>query len=75
MGMCGIVFFDGATNVKISGSILVARYPRISVGNVVEYVVALFFLGVFSKIIAYKLLMKFAKRLHNIFVSIRHATT
>ena len=75
MGIFDIVFFDGGTNVQNSCLILAARYPRISVGHGDENVVALFLSDVFSKIPAYKSLMKFSKIVHNIFGSKRHATT
>ena len=72
--ICDILFFNGTTNVKNTGSILAASYPCISVGHRAEHVVALFFSDVFSKISAYKSLMNFAKRLCNIFGSKRHVT-
>ena len=74
-GICDIVFFDGATNVQNYGLIPLARYPRISVGNGSEHVVALFFSDVFSKIPEYDSLVNFSKRLRNIFGGTRHATT
>ena len=74
-GIFDIVFFDEATNVQNFGSILAARYHRISVGHGAEHVVTLLFLDVFYKIPAYESLMNFANRLCNIFGNIRYATT
>ena len=68
-----LVFLCGATNVQNSGSILAARYPCIRHGA--DPVVSLFFLDVFSKIPSFNSLMKFSKRLHNIFGITRRYTT
>ena len=70
-----IVFFDGASNVQLGGTILAVQYPRISVAHGPDHAVSLFFSNVFTKTTPYVDLANFAKKLRNIFSSTRHAPT
>ena len=68
-----LVFFDGASNVQNAGEILRAFNPRISVGHGAKHVVSLFFSDVYTKVRSFVILSAFAKRVRNIFGSVRHA--
>jgi hypothetical protein len=72
-GIVNLVFFDGASNVQNAGEILRAFNPRITVGQGAEHVVSLFFSDVYTKVRSCVILSAFAKRVCNIFGSVRHA--
>ncbi len=66
-GIIDLVCFNETSNVQNAGKILSAFNPRITVGHCAEHVSLLFFSDVYTKIKAFMLLSKFAKRIHNIF--------
>jgi hypothetical protein len=72
-GIVDLVFFDGASNVQNAGEILRIFNPRITVGHGAEHVVSLFFSDVYNKVPEFKRLSDFAKRVRNIFGSVRHS--
>ena len=72
-GVIDLVFFDGASNVQNAGEILRAYNRRITVGHGAEHVVSLFFSDVYTKVPEFKRLSNFAKKVHNIFGSVRHS--
>ena len=72
-GVIDLVFFDGASNVQNAGEILRAHNWRITVGHGAEHVVSLFFSDVYTKVPEFKRLSNFAKKVRNIFGSVRHS--
>jgi hypothetical protein len=72
-GVIDLVFFDGASNVQNAGEILRAYNRRITVGHGAEHVVSLFFSDVYTKVPEFKRLSDFAKKVRNIFGSVRHS--
>ena len=72
-GVIDLVFFDGASNVQNAGEILRAYNWRITVGHGAEHVVSLFFSDVYTKVPEFKRLSNFAKKVCNIFGSVRHS--
>ena len=67
--------FDGASNVQKTGQIIAKHYPRVTVINDAEHIVALFFKDVFEKVKVYKFIKKINRKLRNVFGSTRHAPT
>ncbi len=63
--------FDGASNVQNAGEILRIFNPPITVGHGAVHVVSLFFSDVYKKVPAFKRLSDFAKKVRNIFGSVR----
>jgi hypothetical protein len=72
-GLVDLVFFDGASNVQNAAKILRGFNPCITVGHGAEHVVSLFFSDVYTKVKSFMLLSAFAKRVRNIFGSVRHS--
>jgi hypothetical protein len=72
-GLVDLVFFDGASNVQNAAKILRVFNPCITVGHSAEHVVSLFFSDVYTKVKSFMLLSAFAKRVRNIFGSVRHS--
>ena len=73
-GIVDLLFFDGASNVQNAGRIIMARYPRITLGHGAEHVCALFFSDVYNGIRPFKRLCNFSRILRNVFGSTRHKT-
>lgn len=67
-----LVTFDGAKNVQNAGEIMVKAYPRATVTHGAEHACSLFFTDIFKHPVL-KLCISFAKKLRNIFGSVRHA--
>jgi hypothetical protein len=72
-GLVDLVFFDGASNVQNAAKILRVFNPCITVRHGAEHVVSLFFSDVYTKVKSFMLLSAFAKRVCNIFGSVRHS--
>jgi hypothetical protein len=72
-GLVNLVFFDEASNVQNAAKILRAFNTRIAVGHGAKHVVSLFFADVYTKNKSFMLLSAFAKRVCNIFGSVRHS--
>ena len=70
-GIVDLVFFDGASNVQNAGKILRAFNPHITIGH--GAAVNMFFSDVYNKVPVFQRLSDFAKRIHNIFGSVRHS--
>ena len=63
-----VFVFDGASNIQLSGELLITHYPKVSVMRGVEHTVSLFFNDV-SKIPVLNQMITDHKAIYNIFYS------
>jgi hypothetical protein len=63
-----VLFFDGASNVQLAGSVIEAKYPRAMTLHGAEHVISLFFSDVFN-FPQFKALYSIARRAYRVFGS------
>ena len=71
-GDVDFVYFDSASNVKVTADIMEQTFPRVTAVHGTEYVALLIFQDVFNKLPEYMLRANMASRLCNVFGSTMH---